>query len=132
MKGFHLYFAGAALLCLAAPTFADVSVCDSTPGNLVANCGFESGVYTSGANSSVPVDWISNTGYDSETGFNHVVEGNPVNSGNFALSIGNFDDEPVPALSQTISTVVGNSYSGSLFVNYGGCCTDGNAFFMSW
>jgi hypothetical protein len=57
------------------------------------------------------------------------VEGNPVNSGNFALSIGNFDDEPVPALSQTISTVVGNSYSGSLFVNYGGCCTDGNAFF---
>lgn len=63
MKGFHLYFAGAALLCLAAPTFADVSVCDSTPGNLVANCGFESGVYASGANSSVPVDWISNTGY---------------------------------------------------------------------
>ena len=117
----------------AQSVLASPSICDTTPGNLVANCGFEGGVYSStiggSTNTSVPNGWTPNAGYDLRPDFNKVITG-PVNSGAFALSIGNFDFEPAPALSQTIVDVPGALYSGSLFVDYGGFgAGDAGAFF---
>ena len=107
-----------------APAFADV--CQTTPGNVVANCGFENGVYTSTVmgetNSSVPNSWIANFGFDLEPGFNHV-ESSLVYQGTSALQIGNDDDQPVPQLSQTFTDISGATYSGSLYVDYGGAGT---------
>lgn len=127
MRAFHLWLAGAALLCLAVPSFADVSICDNTPGNIVANCGFEGGTYTDTGGIAVPNGWTANAGWDSEPNFNNV-RTSP-NSGSFNLSIGNDDFQAVPTLSQTLGDVAGETYSGSLFVEYTGCCGDPGAFF---
>lgn len=110
-------------LCVAIPGFADPpSICDAVAGNLVANCGFEAGVYSStlsgNTNTSVPNSWTPNAGYDLEPGFNHVT--GYANSGSYGLSIGNFDYQPVPALSQTLTDIAGDTYNGSLYVSYGG------------
>jgi hypothetical protein len=118
---------------LPSASYAGTSLCDSVSGNLVNNCGFEDGVYTStiggSTNTSVPNDWTPNAGYDSEPSFNHVTT-SPVNSGTYASSIGNFDSQPVPELSQTITDKVGSSYSGYLYVDYGGAGGgDTGAFF---
>jgi hypothetical protein len=118
---------------LPSASYAGTSLCDSVSGNLVQNCGFEDGVHTStiggNTNTSVPNDWTPNAGYDSEPGFNNV-RTSPVNSGTFASSIGNLDSEPTPTLSQTITDKVGSSYSGYLYVDYGGAGSgDTNAFF---
>jgi len=114
-------------LLAAIPGFADI--CSSVPGNFVANCGFEDGVYSStingNTNTSVPSSWTPNAAYDLEPSFNHLTT--YANSGSFGLSIGNFDDQPVPALSQTLTDLAGGSYSGSLYVSYG--YTDPGAYF---
>jgi hypothetical protein len=127
-------------LVLAMPAFADL--CSSVPGNIVANCGFENGVYSStiagNTNGSVPNSWTANAGYDLEPSFNHTgtaqlasVDYTPVNSGTFALSIGNFDFEAVPALSQTLVDLSGAVYSGNIFVSYGGAgAADAGAYFQ--
>ncbi|MEI9981037.1 MAG: PEP-CTERM sorting domain-containing protein [Edaphobacter sp.] len=106
---------------MAVPGFG-ATLCDVS-GNIVANCGFENGTNSStidgNTNNSVPVSWTPNAAYDSQTGFNNL-RSSPVNSGFLALSIGNTDAEPVPSLSQTLTDVAGATYSGSLFVDYGG------------
>ncbi|HBZ71185.1 MAG TPA: hypothetical protein DEP35_16215 [Deltaproteobacteria bacterium] len=126
------FFAFAGTSLFLHPALATPSACDAVAGNLVANCGFEGGVYSSTiggfTNTSVPNGWTPNQAYD-QTGFNHVVT-TPVNSGGFALQIGNFDTEPAPTLSQILTDVATASYSGSIFVNYGGFTTpDSGAFF---
>jgi hypothetical protein len=99
------------------------TICDPIPGNLVQNCGFEGGVYTSTVggftNTNVPVDWTANAAFDEFTSFNQRTTA-IVNSGSFALSIGDLETEPVPQLSQTFSDSLGVTYNGSLFVDYGG------------
>ncbi len=123
------------LACIAVvprPAVAAPSLCDAVAGNFVSNCGFEGGTYSStiggNTNNSVPNGWTPNAGFDLEPTFNDV-RATPVNSGNFALSIGNFDSQPAPALSQTLTDRPGGAYTGSLFVDYGGCCSDTGAFF---
>jgi hypothetical protein len=113
------------------PVFAQ-SICDAVAGNLVANCGFEDGSYSStiggNTNTSVPNSWMPNAAYDLEPGFNHLTTF--ANSGTFALSIGNFDNQPVPSLSQALSDVNGDLASGSIYLAYGGGTGgDPNAFF---
>jgi hypothetical protein len=114
-------------LLAAIPSFADV--CSTVPDNLVANCGFENGVYSStidgNTNGSVPNSWLPNAAYDLEPSFNHLTTYN--NSGTYGLSIGNYDSEPVPSLSQTLTDFAGANYSGSLYVSYG--YGDSNAYF---
>jgi hypothetical protein len=112
---------------------AEASICDGVAGNFVHNCGFEDGTYTSTIDGStdtlVPNDWIPNAAFDSNPGFNEV-RGTPVNSGSYALSIGNFDYQPAPVLSQTLTDRAGGAYAGSLWVDYGGGTgADANAFF---
>jgi hypothetical protein len=115
---------------------AAASICDAVAGNLVTNCGFEGGTYSStiggNTNNSVPNGWTPNAGFDLEPTFNFV--SNPLlnsgHSGSFALVIGNLDSQPPPAVSQTLTDVAGATYSGSIFVDYGGGGDgDAGAFF---
>ena len=106
------------LLGTAVPSFAS-SICDAVAGNIVANCGFELGTYSSNGNPGVPDDWTSNAGFDSEPSFNHTQFGFS-NSGSNSLSIGNYDYQPVAALSQTLTDTDLTTYNGSLFAYYGG------------
>jgi hypothetical protein len=115
------------LLYMALPGFASgVSICDGVIGNIVTNCGFEAGVYTSTVggftNSDVPDGWTANAAFDEFTSFN-IVGTSPVNSGTFALSIGDDDPQPLPVLSQTLTDISGTTYKGSLWVDYGGAGT---------
>jgi hypothetical protein len=108
------------------------SLCDGVGGNLVSNCGFEGGIYSStldgNTNGSVPISWVANAGFDAYAGYDFVT--GYANSGSHGLSIGNDDSEPVPALSQALSDAVGTTYNGSLYVSYGGAGTsDTNPFF---
>jgi hypothetical protein len=128
MKALSLAVITIGSMCSALPGFASgVSICDGVSGNIVQNCGFEGGVSSStidgDTNNSVPDLWTANAGYDLEPGFNHLQAPAPVNSGNDALSIGNDDGQPVPALSQVLTDTSGTTYNGSLYVDYGGAGT---------
>lgn len=130
MKLLSLAILPVGLLSLALPGFADI--CGTTAGNIVANCGFENGTTSStiggNTNNSVPLSWTPNAGYDLEPPFNQVTTF--ANSGSFGLSIGNYDYQPVPSLSQTLSDINLAQYSGSIFVAYGGAGGgDTGAFF---
>jgi hypothetical protein len=116
-------------LSAAVPGFADM--CSSVP-NLVANCGFENGVHSSTiggfTNNTVPNSWTPSEGFDIEPPYNLLTTYD--NSGSSALSIGNFDYQAVASLSQPIGDVPGDTYSGSLYVAYGGAkIGDTGAFF---
>jgi hypothetical protein len=123
----------AVLVTGTLPAFAGTtSICDGVAGNLVSNCGFEGGVTSStiggNTNTSVPVSWTPSAGYDLEPPFNHT--STIANSGNVGLSIGNDNGQLVPTLSQTLTDVLGATYSGSLYVDYGGTGTgDTTPFF---
>ena len=114
-----------ALAALPRPAMAVFipSICDAVSGNLVANCGFEAGVYSStingNTNTLVPNSWTPNAGYDLVQNFNQV-ETSFVNSGSGALQIGNLTSQPAPALSQTLTDVAGTTYNGTIFVDYAG------------
>jgi len=136
---FHLSLAPLAIVTIgllgsALPSFASPSICDAVLGNIVANCGFELGTTSStldgNTNNGVPLDWTPNAGFDLEPDFNRVIAGFE-NSGNDSLSIGNYDYEPVPSLSQTLADTNGTTYAGSLYAYYGGGTGDDpGAFFM--
>jgi hypothetical protein len=118
---------------LAAPhARASGSICDAVVGNLVMNCGFELGAYSSTlggyTNNSVPLYWVANAGFDLEPSYNHIQTGVLVNSGSQSLSISNYDYQPVATLSQTITDVAGSTYSGSFYAFDGGANGDGNAY----
>ena len=108
------------------------SICDAVAGNLVANCGFEGGVYSStlggNTNNNVPNSWTPNAAFDLEAGFNQVNSSDP-NSGTYKLSIGNSDDQPVPMLSQSLTDVASSTYNGSIWLNYNES-SDPDAFFQ--
>jgi hypothetical protein len=116
---------------LPAVASASASICDSVVGNLIVNCGFEAGQTSSTlggfTNAAAPPDWTLNTAFDEYNGFNQVVT-NPVNSGTYALKIGDDDDQVAPTISQTITDSKGKTYSGTFYLSYGGS-GDGAAFF---
>jgi hypothetical protein len=106
---------------------------EANAANVILNGGFEGGVQTvtmgGFTNTSVPNNWVPNLGFLEQPQFNHVTS-NPVNSGMFALSIGNLDNQPVPSLSQTFADVTGTTYTVSLFLAYQGS-GDPGAFFTA-
>jgi hypothetical protein len=93
--------------------------------NIILNGGFEGGVYTSGINPNVPNNWVSNAAFDSQPAFNKVQTA-IVNTGTSALSISNFDNQPLAQLSQTFADVPGATYTVMFFYDYRS--TDPNAF----
>jgi hypothetical protein len=105
-------------LILPSAALATPTICDAVAGNLVSNCGFETGDLT---------NWTPNAAFLSFPGFNHITTN--ANSGSDALSIGNFDNEPLASLSQTIADVSGQTYTASFYAYDGGFGGDANAFF---
>jgi hypothetical protein len=101
-------------LCLAIPSFGDpTSICDAVAGNLVTNCGFETGDFTG---------WIV-SGNDGNTlvaggGFD---EG--PNSGTFFAALGTIGADV--GLSQNLVTIPGQTYGISFyFASDGGIPND--------
>jgi hypothetical protein len=120
-------------LCLALPGLADS--CNTIPGNLVANCAFQDGTYTStipylpnppNSDPSVPNFWNADPGFIEGyivSGFDTVLT-NPV-TGTDYLSIGTGPlFPPLATLSQSFADVSGATYDGSISGDVGG----GNSF----
>lgn len=131
MRKLPIFLAVGILSSVAVPCMADV--CSSVSGNIVVNCGFENGVYTStsGSNSNTltPNSWTANAGWIDFNGTNQV-QSSEFNSGSEAVKIGNDDTDAEPTLSQTLTDISGATYSGTVYVAYGGANEgDGNAFF---
>jgi len=109
----------------AVPAYAD---------QFIVNGGFEGGVYSSTingyTNTSVPVGWTTNYGYDLFPQYNNVESGSSAYDGNYYLVLGNDDGQPAGELSQTFTDVSGTTYSGSIWVDDNGAGgQDANAFF---
>jgi hypothetical protein len=117
----------ASVRALAVATGLTFGTVSAQAASLILNGGFEDGVYTSGPNTQVPNDWVSNAAFDSQPGFNHVTMGS-VHTGNFALEIGNYDDEPLATLTQTFNDVAGETYTVSFWAFDNGANQDSSAF----
>jgi len=86
--------------------------------NLIENGDFGDGTYTStvggNTNANVPVDWVADANFDLEPGFNDVRSNGYLSTYN--LSIGNYDWQTPPSLSQTFSDNVSEVYTVSFFL----------------
>jgi hypothetical protein len=109
-----------ALLCCAAPAFASsVSVCDGAPGNLVQNCGFETGNFSSwtvlndDGNTNVERNSFSPPG---------------VNSGVFFAALGNETTTPT-IIEQTFADAAGSTLTFSFYLAADGASNDFTAAF---
>jgi PEP-CTERM motif len=103
-------------LALAAPLSHASSICDAIAGNLVANCGFETGDFTSWtlAGNDVPGEAGNLYGVEGTDPF-PLPGGTAPNSGNFQAFFADLAANPT-TLSQTISTVAGGEYSVSFYL----------------
>lgn len=112
-----------AVLCYTLPGWADS--CATVPGNLVANCNFEGGTYTStipfipnppNSDPGVPNSWSADPGFIEGyivAGTDTVVT-NPITETDY-LSIGTGPSfPPLATLSQTLADVSGVTYDGSI------------------
>jgi len=103
-----------ALFFFAISSFAAGSICDATPGNLVLNCGFETGDFTSWTDTG-------NTGYTSVS-----TSSTYVNSGTYGAQLGPVGSDGI--LSQTLSDSPGN-YTFSFWLDSpGGTPNDFTAY----
>jgi hypothetical protein len=110
------FFGGLALTALLAVVPAragTASICDAEPGNIVLNCGFETGDLT---------DWTvsGNNTWNFITSDSH--------SGNFAWEAG--PNPPEVYISQTLDTVAGQSYTLSFWLEVS--ATPANQFEAWW
>jgi hypothetical protein len=97
------------LLSMTAPFAAS-----SHAASIVTNGGFNGGTYTSTinghTNDGVPNGWTPNEAFDLEPFYNRVFLNSPFSNTATSLSIGNYDAEPTPTISQLLTTVVGQQY----------------------
>lgn len=93
------------------------SICDGTPGNIVANCGFETGDFTG---------WTTT---DAAVGSDYAVVEAP-NSGNYAVRFGAVDPDYVDTIAQSMDTTTGDEYQFSFYLD-GSDGADG-IFQASW
>jgi hypothetical protein len=117
-----------ASLCLALPGLPDN--CATIPGNLVANCGFEDGTYTStipglqyqNSDPSVPNFWRADPNFiEGYVDSNGEVGDVTTISGTDYLSIGTVNFGSLATLSSTgFTTVSGLTYDGSLYIEGSG------------
>jgi hypothetical protein len=89
------------------------SICDQVAGNLVANCGFETGDFTSWAQSGD----LSYTGVDNGS----------ANTGAFGAYFGPVDS--LGFITQTLATTAGQTYSLTFYLRNAGLP---NQFTVSW
>lgn len=121
----------AAVVCAASLSGVAkaASICDSTSGNLVQNCGFESGSFS---------NWSLTGNLEGGVGGNYVYVGGPddgnQNSGSYyaALGAGSAYSQtgtgdmygPVTTLSQTLAPLSGQTYQVAFYVDNVGCAVD--------
>jgi hypothetical protein len=119
MKTLFFTFGILALICCATPGFAgSVSICDGVTGNLVQNCGFESGNFSS---------WtvIADDG-NTNVERNNFQEG--VNSGVFYAALGDETTTPT-TIEQTFGDVAGSTITFSFYLYSDG---QANNFTADW
>jgi hypothetical protein len=107
------------LVCAVTPTgtHADTSICDSIAGNLVQNCGFETGNFD---------HWTPNAAFAQVMPASRFFS---VNSGTFAAGLGTSGSSG--DLSQTISTISGDTYKVSFYLDVGGATLIPNSLMVS-
>jgi MYXO-CTERM domain-containing protein len=120
MKTYFLTPGILALLCCAAPAFgSSVSICDGVSGNLVQNCGFETGNFSSwtvlndDGNTNVERNSFSPPG---------------VNSGVFFAALGNETTTPT-IIEQTLADISGSTLTFSFYLASDGAANDFTAAF---
>ncbi|MGA2724392.1 MAG: PEP-CTERM sorting domain-containing protein [Bryobacteraceae bacterium] len=107
---------GVVLLFVAVPSFADV--CGSVAGNLVMNCGFETGGSDDWTVTLAPLG-----------SFIYVLPADP-HSGTYALWFGDTDNED-DSLSQNVATTPGATYDLQFWLRHDLTDSD-NQFSASW
>jgi hypothetical protein len=114
-----------AALLPAAAMAGPVSICNGISGNLIQNCGFETG----GAGNSAPPDWTTSN----FIGGDDVIVGSPVNSGSFSLQIANDEQFGAAVISQNFSDIAGATYQFTFFVfDAAGTNTSNQLFQAFW
>lgn len=109
--------AAAAALGFAGSAAAAPSLCNAIAGNLVANCGFETGDFT---------DW---TATRAARGSSFGVNNDNPHSGTYEAAFGAFVPPDEDSISQTIATTAGDTYDISFFLaNSHGIMTPNNQF----
>ena len=112
MKNIISILCAGSALALAAQSSQAQSICDATVGNLVSNCGFETGDFTAWATSGNDVtNGLLGNLYGVETGADPIV-GTLPNSG---LDQAYFSDivSNATTISQSLSTVASDTYTVS-------------------
>jgi hypothetical protein len=109
LKQSFLSIASAAfVLLLVYPTQAHASsLCDAAAGNLVVNCGFETGTLSGYTSVNGPNPYSHITSSSPHSGTYDLGFGNPTSYGNFTVS-------------QTLSDVAGQSYTYSFYLGFSG------------
>lgn len=91
-------------LVVPATSWADpASICDAIAGNIVTNCGFETGTFSGWTLANTNATGVESFGFD---------EG--PNSGNYFAALGNVGSDG--SVSQTLSTVAGQTYDVSFWL----------------
>jgi hypothetical protein len=110
MKNIISILCAGSALALAAQSSQAQSICDATVGNLVSNCGFETGDFTAWATSGNDVtNGLLGNLYGVETGADPIV-GTLPNSGNDQAYFSDLVSNAT-TLAQTISTVAADTYT---------------------
>ena len=107
-KSFQKSLLVVALLMASSASFASPSACDTQVGNLLVNCGFETGDFTGWTVSGNDVPGASGNLYGVEQGADPF-DGISPNSGNYQAFIADLAANAT-TLSQTLATQVGNKY----------------------
>ncbi len=121
MRKFLFTIGAAAALASAFPAVSRADVCSSVAGNLVLNCGFETGDFTDwslSGNVVLGFTTVETTGY----------AGYDPNSGNYFAALGPFGSDEF--LSQTLATTPGDTYTISWYVASNGFTP--NDFDVEW
>ncbi len=119
------FWAVACVLCLGGTARAATDVCSGVSGNLVKNCGFETGDFT---------DWKLNATATASP-FVYVDNGDP-NSGNYAAYLGaqsTFAQTgsgnkygPLATISQKLTGLAGEAYDVTFYLYNTGCSVSDN------
>jgi hypothetical protein len=110
------------VLSLMLPSVAYAGSCYAVAGNLVVNCGFETGDFTGWTGTNLNVTGVVTAGFD---GFNP-------NSGTYFAALGNVGSDGILSQTQALATVVGQAYDISFYLaSDGGTPSDFSASFGS-
>lgn len=133
MRGCRLLLAAAAALLLNAGVHpARATACYADTNNLVANCSFEDGSYTSGPDGEIPDGWNPVGNYITALdGVNPGANPATAHTGSYYAVFDNFENQGLAGISQTISDVAGQSYILSFWLQQNGDNSSGQQTFQA-